>query len=160
MTPNSEDGFDPWDESNIEKAKSIIQMDPDSSVGYSYLGEILYYREKYDEAITELLKAAEIISKTPLPEMSRMGSDGIPKYNNVDDVKFLLFVKSTFSILGDCYLRLGNHEEAEGWLKKSIDALDHDAGQWARYGQALAKGPIKGVLLAVTPRDLCQDREN
>ena len=145
MTPNSEDDFDPWDDSHIEKAHSIIQASPDSPVGYSILGEILYYREKYDEAITHLRKAAEIMESIPLPPMSRDSPDGELIYS-YDNVKYIMHVNSTYSILGDCHLRLKNPEEGEIWIKKALDVADatgirpiDEEGQWARYGQALAR---------------------
>ncbi|RJQ47240.1 MAG: tetratricopeptide repeat protein [Nitrospiraceae bacterium] len=88
-----------------EHCLKYMEKEPDSPEINLYMGVILYYGNKWDDALVHLSKAEE---RLPAREKKKA---------------------SAFEYMGECYLKLGNPEEAVTCLERSIQVNPYGGGE-------------------------------
>jgi tetratricopeptide (TPR) repeat protein len=155
----------------LQEAKEAASRYPNSAIARGHLGEVLYLMKQYQEAIAELTIAAETFEKS-LEEHSgnlKIVDDSGPQHTKHE---YESLTNTYLTILGDCYVKIGEVEKAKTWVEKALDASDILVGSnvdpslnsryntWALYGLTMVLSDDFASSLKPIRRALMYDISN
>lgn len=119
-----------WTDSAMLASRRAIQLDSTLAEGYKAQALVFAYRKNFDSAIYLLLKAVKI-NRTYVTAVGNLGSNYLSKRELAEALKWKLLSAAfdpsnwiPYQQIGWTYRLLGDLEQAELWLRRSLEKRD------------------------------------